>query len=117
MVNNAGYGVIGPAADGDLAEQLGMIDLNIRALTEISLVFAPKLAEARGKLLNVASIAAFMPGPGMADLLRQQGLCPVLQRGLVGGMGAARRQRHRALSRPGARPAFQARARFSGKWT
>jgi short-subunit dehydrogenase len=32
----------------------------------LSLVFAPKLAEAKGRLLNVASIAAFMPGPGMA---------------------------------------------------
>jgi hypothetical protein len=66
VVNNAGYGVIGPAAEGDLDEQLGMIDLNIRALTEISLTFAKPLAEAKGRLLNVASIAAFMPGPGMA---------------------------------------------------
>jgi short-subunit dehydrogenase len=66
VINNAGYGVIGPAAEGDLYEQLGMIDLNIRALTEISLTFAKPLAEAKGRLLNVASIAAFMPGPGMA---------------------------------------------------
>jgi uncharacterized protein len=58
--------VIGPAADGDVDEQLGMIDLNIRALTEMSLVFAKPLIEARGRLLNVASVAAFMPGPGMA---------------------------------------------------
>jgi len=66
LVNNAGYGVLGPASEGDVAEQLGMIDLNIRALTELSLVFAPKLIAAKGRLLNVASIAAFMPGPGMA---------------------------------------------------
>jgi uncharacterized protein len=66
LVNNAGYARLGPAADDDLAEQLGMIDLNIRALTELSLIFAPKLAQARGRLLNVASIAAFMAGPGMA---------------------------------------------------
>ena len=66
VVNNAGYGALGPAADGDLDEQLGMIDLNIRALTEMSLVFAKPLIEAKGRLLNVASIAAFMPGPGMA---------------------------------------------------
>ena len=66
VVNNAGYGALGAAADGDLDEQLGMIDLNIRALTEMSLVFAKPLIEAKGRLLNVASIAAFMPGPGMA---------------------------------------------------
>jgi hypothetical protein len=66
VVNNAGYGALGPAADGDLAEQLGMIDLNIRVLTEISLCFAAPLARVKGRLLNVASIAAFMPGPGMA---------------------------------------------------
>ena len=99
VVNNAGYGVIGPAADGDLDEQLGMIDLNIRALTEMSLVFAKPLIEAKGRLLNVASVAAFMPGSGHGDLLRQQGLCPVVQRGFVGGNGAARRQRHRPLPR------------------
>ncbi len=66
VVNNAGYGSLGPADQGNLSEQLGMIDLNIRALTEISLRFAAPLAQAKGRLLNVASIAAFMPGPGMA---------------------------------------------------
>jgi uncharacterized protein len=66
LVNNAGYGLLGPALESDPAEQLGMIDLNIRALTELSLIFAPKLAEAKGRLLNVASIVALMPGPGMA---------------------------------------------------
>jgi uncharacterized protein len=66
VVNNAGYGSLGPADEGALSEQLGMIDLNIRALTEMSLRFASPLAQAKGRLLNVASIAAFMPGPGMA---------------------------------------------------
>ncbi len=66
LVNNAGYGQFGPAVEGDLAEQLGMIDLNIRALTELSLRFLKPLAAAKGRLLNVASVAAYMPGPGMA---------------------------------------------------
>ncbi len=66
VVNNAGYGSLGPADEGNLSEQLGMIDLNVRALTEMSLRFAAPLAQAKGRLLNVASIAAFMPGPGMA---------------------------------------------------
>ena len=43
-----------------------MIDLNIRALTELSLAFVDSLARHRGGILNVASVAAFMPGPGMA---------------------------------------------------
>jgi short-subunit dehydrogenase len=66
LVNNAGFGVVDAALDGDIAEQLGMIDLNIRALTELSLRFGGRLAANRGRLLNVASVAAFMPGPGMA---------------------------------------------------
>ena len=66
LVNNAGYGLIGEAASLDLAGQLGMIDLNIRALTELTLRLAPQLVAARGRILNVASVAAFMPGPGMA---------------------------------------------------
>lgn len=66
LVNNAGYGLIGEAASLDLADQLGMIDLNIRALTELTLRLVPQLTAARGRILNVASVAAFMPGPGMA---------------------------------------------------
>jgi uncharacterized protein len=66
LVNNAGFGVLDAALDGDIAEHLGMIDLNIRALTELSLRFGKNLAKNRGRLLNVASVAAFMPGPGMA---------------------------------------------------
>ena len=66
VVNNAGFGLAGTAADLSLAEQLSMIDLNIRALTELSLAFVDSLARHRGGVLNVASIAAFLPGPGMA---------------------------------------------------
>lgn len=66
VVNNAGFGLTGAAAAIDRAEQLAMIDLNIRALTELSLAFLDSLARHRGGILNVASIAAFLPGPGMA---------------------------------------------------
>ena len=66
VVNNAGFGLAGTAADLDRDEQLGMIDLNIRALTELSLAFVDSLARHRGGILNVASVAAFLPGPGMA---------------------------------------------------
>jgi len=66
IVNNAGYGLLGPAATLDRGEQLAMIDLNCRTLTELSLRFIPSLARHRGGILNVASISGFIPGPGMS---------------------------------------------------
>jgi len=51
----------------DQAGQLEMIELNIRAATEMTLRFLPAICEARGKILNVASIASYLPGgPRMA---------------------------------------------------
>lgn len=66
IVNNAGFGLVGRAEDRDRGEQLAMIDLNIRALTELSLRFVDSLSRHRGGLLNVGSMAGFLPGPGMA---------------------------------------------------
>jgi len=66
VVNNAGFGLCGRAAELDRDEQLAMIDLNIRALTDLSLRFVDSLTRHRGGILNVASVAAFLPGPGMA---------------------------------------------------
>ena len=66
VVNNAGFGLIGSAAALDRAEQCNMIDLNIRTLADLSLAFVDSLARNRGGLLNVASVAGFLPGPGMA---------------------------------------------------
>ncbi len=66
VVNNAGFGLFGKAIARDRAEQLGMIAVNIRALTDLSLRFSDSLIRHRGGILNVASIAGFLPGPGMA---------------------------------------------------
>jgi short-subunit dehydrogenase len=66
MVNNAGFGLVGLASSLDRDEQLGMIDLNVRALTELSLAFVESLKRYHGGLLNVCSMAGFLPGPGMA---------------------------------------------------
>ena len=66
VVNNAGFGLVGQAGELGRAEQLSMIDLNIRALTDLSLAWVDALARYRGGILNVASVAAFLPGPGMA---------------------------------------------------
>lgn len=66
VVNNAGFGLHGPAASLDRAEQLAMIDLNVRALTDLSLRWLDGIVKHKGGILNVASVAGFLPGPGMA---------------------------------------------------
>jgi uncharacterized protein len=67
LVNNAGYGVFGEFAKVPLAESLGQIQLNITALTHLTKLFVgPMLERRRGKIMNVASTAAFQAGPLMA---------------------------------------------------
>ena len=66
VINNAGFGLVGAAVRLDRGEQLAMIDLNIRALTDLSLAWAESLQRHQGGILNVASVAGFLPGPGMA---------------------------------------------------
>jgi uncharacterized protein len=66
VVNNAGFGLFGCAIELDRAEQLNIIAVNIRAMTDLSLRFSDSLIRHRGGILNVGSIAGFLPGPGMA---------------------------------------------------
>ena len=66
LINNAGFGVFGRAIKRDRNDQLGMIVVNIRALTDLTLRFADQLIRNRGGILNLGSIAGFLPGPGMA---------------------------------------------------
>src|SRR4026208_953556 len=67
LVNNAGYGHAGAFNGSDSATQLGMIDLNDRALFQLPpLSWPAMIANRRGGVLNVASTAAFQPGPLMA---------------------------------------------------
>ena len=66
VVNNAGFGIFGNAIELDRAEQLGIIAVNIRALTDLSLRFSDSLIRHRGGILNLGSLAGFLPGPGMA---------------------------------------------------
>jgi short-subunit dehydrogenase len=66
MVNNAGFGLWGAAAKLSRDEQLAMVDLNVRTLVDLSVAFSDSLARHRGGILNVASVAAFLPGPYMA---------------------------------------------------
>lgn len=67
LINNAGFGALGDFAESDLVTQTGMIDLNVRALVTLThALLPPMLARGRGAVLNVASTAAFQPGPYMA---------------------------------------------------
>jgi len=67
LVNSAGYGLRGGATLLPLADQLGIVDLNIRALTDLTLRFLPGMvARGRGGVINLGSVASFTPGPYMA---------------------------------------------------
>jgi uncharacterized protein len=67
LINNAGFGLIGQFERLSLARQLEMIDLNIRALTNLTFVVLNDMRlRGEGAILNVASTAAFQPGPKMA---------------------------------------------------
>jgi short-subunit dehydrogenase len=67
LVNSAGIGIFGAVAVSDRATQLKLIDVNIRALTELTLRFLPDMiGRRRGGVLNVGSITGYAPGPNMA---------------------------------------------------
>lgn len=109
VVNNAGFGLTGAAAALDRAEQLAMIDLNVRVLTELSLAFVESVVRHRGGILNVASTAAFLPGPGMAVYFASKAFVLSFTEALHGEL-AERGVRVSALC-PGPVPTeFQARA-------
>jgi short-subunit dehydrogenase len=67
LINNAGFGLYGPFVELDLTEQLRMIQLNVTSLTHLTYLLLPEMMQRRwGRILNVASTAAFQPGPLMA---------------------------------------------------
>jgi short-subunit dehydrogenase len=67
LINNAGFGAGGPVAEVDRDKLLGMIDVNCRALVELCHAVLPGMIQMRaGAILNIASTAAFQPGPFMA---------------------------------------------------
>lgn len=67
LVNNAGYGLGGKFIETNLQMELDMIQVNISALTHLTKLFLPGMvARGQGRVLNVASTAAFQPGPLMA---------------------------------------------------
>jgi uncharacterized protein len=67
LVNNAGFGAHGAFVEMSLPRQLEMLQVNITALTELTGLFLPGMIQRkRGGILNVGSVAGFLPGPGMA---------------------------------------------------
>lgn len=67
LVNNAGFGARGRFAELPVERQVEMVQVNVTALTHLARLFLPgMIARHRGGILNVASTAAFQPGPGMA---------------------------------------------------
>lgn len=67
LVNNAGFGLLEPFAATDWEQHNAMLQLNIVALTHLTHLFLPgMIAQGQGRILNVASTAAFLPGPYMA---------------------------------------------------
>ena len=66
LANNAGYGTFGEFSQTALAPELAMMQLNMNTVVSLSKLFLPDQIATKGKLLNVASTAAFQPGPYMA---------------------------------------------------
>jgi short-subunit dehydrogenase len=111
VVNNAGFGLFGNAIELDRAEQLSIIAVNIRAMTDLSLRFSDSLIRNRGGILNVGSIAGFLPGPGMAVYYASKAYVLSFSEALRGEL-APRGVRVTALC-PGPVPSeFQGRAGF-----
>jgi len=68
LINNAGFGLQGPLAEMDLEAITGMLQVNMAALTLLTRLLLPSMIrKGRGRVLNVASTAAFVPGPFMAE--------------------------------------------------
>ena len=67
LVNNAGVGMHGPFGDADERALVAMLQLNVVSVTQLTRRLVPAMrARGRGRILNVASTAAFVPGPFMA---------------------------------------------------
>jgi hypothetical protein len=66
LINNSGFGSYGPFPEPNLVHQLGMIDVNMRALVQLTGLLLPALRARGGVVMNIASTAAFQPTPWMA---------------------------------------------------
>lgn len=81
LVGNAGCGYLGNFDEGDLSEQLRMLDLNIRALTAVTHVVLPYMKEG-SRIINISSIASFVPNPRMTIYSSTKAYVSAFSRGL-----------------------------------
>ncbi len=111
LVNSAGLGMYGPAAGAPRSEQLDVLDVNVRALTEMTLRFLPDMiARGRGGVLNLGSITGYAPGPNMAVYYASKAYVNSFSAALASEVG--RHRRHRHLPRSGRRADAVFRALF-----
>ena len=66
LIINSGFGTMGPFPEPNLAKQTEMIDLNVRAVVQLTGLLLPLLRARGGAIINIASTAAFQPTPSMA---------------------------------------------------
>lgn len=88
LVNCSGYGVMGIFADLELEEQVGMIDLNCRALTEMTHLCIPYMRK-KSRIIQIASSAAFLPQPGFAVYAASKAYVLSFSRALAGELSEA----------------------------
>ena len=90
LINNAGFGLGGAFAESDAAKLTGMLQVNMVALTELMRLLLPKMVENKsGRILNVASIAAFLPGPYMAAYYASKAYVLSLSQGVAEEVSAS----------------------------
>ena len=76
LINNAGYGAFGEFAAMPEEEILGQIHLNITTLTHLTRLFLPAMLQRHaGRIMNIASTAAFQPGPSWLSMMRPRPTC------------------------------------------
>jgi short-subunit dehydrogenase len=110
LANNAGFGSYGPFAEADLQVQTRMMEVNMVALVQLTHLFVqPMLARGSGRVLNVASTAAFQPGPTLAIYYATKAFVYSFSYALAGEL-AGRNVTVTALCPGLTRTEFQARA-------
>lgn len=84
LINNAGIGTFGPYADTDLRAEMELVELNVTSLAYLTKRFLQEMVERnRGKILNVASMASFQPGPYMANYCASKAYVLFLTEGIA----------------------------------
>lgn len=102
LINNAGFGLFGDFVETDLEKELEMIDLNIKALhTLMKLYLQDMIKKDQGQILNVASIAGFMPEPLMETYYATKNYVTSLSEGVREDLRKRKSHVHLSILCPG----------------